>query len=364
MGSSVSSSPAQASRVASDKSSSIHKNATELPKPDEKHNSEGVCGKLEKLNLSEAYSDSLSNARSFASEWFIQEDFSVPDKMLNQVMDTVKDLSVKRKDVREILEKSIEATGGDLRVSLILTVINDVSYAAALGAGLMSKYGAVHAAVGIGPLLYDWDAGELCLPRARISFDHYTPFCVLYVGTIKCTDRNKILKLSQRITTWNTSHSYSVRYCDPVDAGNNKQGNCQAFAEDLLHTLGFTVNVNGAFKKYLDEVRWNPRKELAFNFKDKVVLDTHERLVRFVQKNSASFDAEDKLWLVSIDNALHMQFQEHSQCELWDLKKEVFGIEDDTQLMTVIGGLESEDRKLVAERLVIHGANNEHVSQE
>jgi len=107
---------------------------------------------------------------------------------------------------------------------------------------LVKNYGQLHAALQIGPYIIDWNDTELCLPR---SFSNLNAVIALTINDV-VVDHSVLDTLSRVITYWNAFMKYDCYISNPNRAHALHAGNCQAFIDDILHSL----NINLTWEKY------------------------------------------------------------------------------------------------------------------
>lgn len=149
-----------------------------------------------------------------------------------------------------------------------------------------TEFGIFHSSIIIGPWIFEWNKGALIIPKRLHSG------MALFAADLDSTmlikkPLSEILdKIAKCVVKWNTTMNYS-------QIAKKGAGNCQNFVEDLMNSLQCSLNKEGAFGKFIEEIRKSGKAELVFkpseDFKkvfnincDKFEFETHEKLDNFV----------------------------------------------------------------------------------
>lgn len=153
---------------------------------------------------------------------------------------------------------------------------------------LQTDFGFFHTALIIGPWYLEWTDSELVIPkrmvsgRAIISAD-VDSLVVPKEGLQEISD-----KISDIVVKWNTKYTYR----STPAKGKNNEGNCQDFVDDILQTLGVSIDFKGALGQFVDRMRksgkcileFAPSKQFKEQFQlqnEKIVFHTHKELDTF-----------------------------------------------------------------------------------
>lgn len=207
----------------------------------------------------------------------------------------------------------------NLTLKLLLSSIADAS------SGFLSKwlvmqvankrhtYGLNHAALQIGPYLFDWNTSEIVLPRTFRSRNVVLLIPINDVCVVPKTESN-LLRISEFITEWNRNWKYSR------DSSNNqkKVGNCQHFVECLLQELRIQPSwqKNGPIENYIGKLKsnalggetlriWDKQGEHEFQ-NHKALVEYYENFAR--SEADARIREEFRLILKSIERCMMFRY--------------------------------------------------------
>jgi len=180
----------------------------------------------------------------------------------------------------------------------------------------LGVWGFTHAALQIGPVIFDWDVTSFCVPR---SWDSKTALCCVDVCPPLSDDevsKQLLTRLCRRVAEWNRTVEYRLSYGMP---GTLEMlacyGNCQAFVQDLIFNV-FSVSPRwadlnkplGLFLKSLksgeNALKWNSK-----------IFNNHKELDDYWIENMDNLQEEEKEILRAIDRAFVLRgFWRDGEC--------------------------------------------------
>ena len=159
---------------------------------------------------------------------------------------------------------------------------------------LKKEFGMFHTALIIGPWYLEWTDSSLIIPRKLYSSMAFFCADIENTGELKNKSFDYIThKIARVVCKWNTKKTY----CNVNIKKKKNLGNCQEFVEEVMQSLGIKINKEGAFGKYLDNVKsrgqcemvFEPSKEFikkfklvvnSYKFKDHVELDNFVMMLK------------------------------------------------------------------------------------
>lgn len=121
------------------------------------------------------------------------------------------------------------------------------------------KYGMVHAALQVGPMLLEWDSSSLCVPLDMESFFRDDTLIAI---DLECLENpflqqeavHKVLiltghlsdsvQVTEVIAEYNRNRNYDVLHC-----------NCQHFVDDVLRAIGIAPKFTGVLQTFLQQLQ-------------------------------------------------------------------------------------------------------------
>lgn len=197
-----------------------------------------------------------------------------------------------------------------------------------------------HTALMIGPLLFEWDENEVCLPKKSLAKEALMVTDLETTLPLKNLNEN-LTKLAETIVNWNVQKSFHLIQ------KNGIFGNSQDFVDSLLESIGIKdINVPYAIHSFLSQIREKGNGELEFKpstefqrkFKVKKIsqFSSHQELDEFTQRlleidvQLPKNHPDEFTLLKSFDRGFWMkhvlakkQIQKNSQ-KIIDLQKEKF----------------------------------------
>jgi hypothetical protein len=184
--------------------------------------------------------------------------------------------------------------------------------------GQAPAFGLYHTALSIGPLVLDWNASSLCIPRYNIGNIIFS----IDLCDIKTEDDMfyAVDDICERVAFWNVNMKYS------------KENNCQKFVDDLCKELKLTIPRYG---EYLSKIRKTGRCEPIFTIglelahilgveESEIEFTTHKELDDFINKVIADgmyFKTEagkmDEMLLTAYDKAYWYKHKKDSSSDIY-----------------------------------------------
>jgi len=215
---------------------------------------------------------------------------------------------IKYNEATEAPSKDGEQKKDWWRVKLILTSMSLSPLAKILGrfaheTGFNKwKYGMVHAALQIGPVVLEWNRNSLCIP---CDINNYGENALIAIDVVdglkdKKLQLDAVQKVCDVIVDWNIKQTYDVV---------NK--NCQHFVDELLKSLGFSSVFTGLIGQFFQHLQsCNSFENFEFRFPPKPnghLFNSHEELDEYVLANH-NLDAEAMQLLKAYDRVFWFRF--------------------------------------------------------
>lgn len=247
----------------------------------------------------------LTQPMKLASQYFKQEDLVKHYSDERQGMNPT-DLSAAQEQHKsqlgELRGEALEAKLKSLwRVKLILTALNLSQLQRLAGKWKTWRFGMVHAAVQVGPVVLEWGPSSVVVPTLVSQFEGTHVLLALDVGVLDhdtgFVEQARITDVCRVVARWNATQTYSVL---------NK--NCQHFVNDVLGALQLKANTSGELEEFIKSLSGQDETEVVFKYKGQS-FTTHAQLDSYVSGRMDDLSDADFALLKAYDRAFWIRYR-------------------------------------------------------
>jgi hypothetical protein len=229
-------------------------------------------------------------------------------KMLMSFYQSDMDLAAYSRQVKD--DPQMKKLGFYWRVKLILTTIKGDWLSSHVGNAMTGvngpfRYGLLHAALQVGPVVLEWGVDSLCDPQPVSDFMAKYALIMLDVNPVPERDdsqfvtEEQIENLCRVIAKWNVYKSYG-RVVD----------NCQMFTDECLAALEtpFMTEPGSELQKFMNRLNTGPVGELVDFTHGDTKFKSHTHLDQYVERHQDTLSHSDRVLLKAYDRAYWLRF--------------------------------------------------------